>query len=61
MYLIFKADPSNNDGTRDANEMTFWSVSGASEAWWSSDLKTIQVYFERNLMFYQKFKIPDSF
>jgi len=37
-----KADPSNNDGTRDANEMTFWSVSGASEAWWASDLKTIQ-------------------
>ena len=31
------------DGTRDsATEMVFWSLHGADQTWWSSNLKTIQ-------------------
>lgn len=37
-----KVDPSDGDGTGEANEMIYWGLHGASKAWWSSDLKAKQ-------------------
>ena len=37
-----KVDPSDADGTGDANEMIYWGLHGASKDWWSSDLKAKQ-------------------
>lgn len=38
-----KTHNSDTDGTRESNiEMTFWSLRGASKAWWRTDLKLLQ-------------------
>lgn len=39
-----KVNPeTNNDNNRDLDDMTYWGLEGASQAWWESDLKKYQV------------------
>jgi hypothetical protein len=40
-----KAHVSDADNTRGADDMIFWSILGADQAWWSDDLKPIQTGF----------------
>lgn len=43
-----KLNAGTADGVQDLNEMTFWGLQGASQAWWSSNLKSIQTALTGN-------------
>ena len=49
---LYSTDATNgrNSPTGTATSVVFWGLQGADRAWWSSNLKDIQVQNEKNLI-----------